>query len=224
MGDVGEDDLETIRGILADVQLGQFFPRIRDDLQVTRLSHFDYVRPEDLENIGLGKPAARRLLETVKKKRSATWRRNLVSKILSTGTSPSGKNKNAAAASDIQNSSLTCLIQEKDLTQGRKLGDGSFGVVRSGEWVTSSGKVKEVAVKILKQDVIHVPGALDDFIREVQAMHQLSHPNLIQLFGIVLCNPLMMVTELAPLGSLLDYLRKQNSQVPITFNDLVLFV
>ncbi|XP_066973940.1 uncharacterized protein Ack isoform X1 [Macrobrachium rosenbergii] len=216
MGDVGEDDLETIRGILADVQLAQFFTRIRDDLQVTRLSHFDYVRPEDLENIGLGKPAARRLLETVKKKRSAAWRKNLVSKILSTGTSPSGKSKSAAAASDIQNSSLTCLIQEKDLTQGRKLGDGSFGVVRSGEWVTPSGKVKEVAVKILKQDVLHVPGALDDFIREVQAMHQLSHPNLIQLFGIVLSNPLMMVTELAPLGSLLDYLRKQNCQVPIT--------
>ncbi|KAK7071910.1 ATP binding [Halocaridina rubra] len=216
MGDVGEDELEIIRGILVDVQLAQFFTRIRDDLQVTRLSHFDYVRPEDLENIGLGKPAARRLLESIKKKRLATWRRNLVSKILPSSSSPLGRTKSSTAANDSTNSGLTCLIQEKDLTQGRKLGDGSFGVVRSGEWTTPNGQMKQVAVKILKQDVLHVPGALDDFIREVQAMHQLSHPNLIQLYGIVLSNPLMMVTEIAPLGSLLDYLRKQSCHVPIT--------
>ncbi|XP_063610414.1 putative uncharacterized protein DDB_G0271606 isoform X2 [Penaeus indicus] len=217
MGDVGEDDLEVIRTILVEVQLAQFFTRIRDDLQVTRLSHFEYVHAEDLERIGLGKPAARRLLETVKKKRAAAWRKNLVSKILSTGGSPSSKHRSPPSrTNDTLPSSLTCLIQEKDIVQGRKLGDGSFGVVRSGEWTTSNGQMKEVAVKILKQDVIHVPGALDDFIREVQAMHQLSHPNLIQLFGIVLSNPLMMVTEIAPLGSLLDHLRKQAAHVPIT--------
>lgn len=216
MGDVGEDELEVIRGILVEVQLAQFFTRIRDDLQVTRLNHFDYVRGEDLERIGLGKPAARRLLETVKKKRSTTWRKNLVSKLLSTGSSTLTKNKSFPVTDESQMSGLTCLIQEKDLAQGRKIGDGSFGVVRSGEWTTSSGKMKVVAVKILKQDVINVPGALDDFIREVQAMHQLSHPNLIKLFGIVLSNPLMMVTELAPLGSLLDHLRKQLSRVSIT--------
>lgn len=34
MGDVGEDDLEVIRTILVEVQLAQFFTRIRDDLQV----------------------------------------------------------------------------------------------------------------------------------------------------------------------------------------------
>ncbi|XP_069972153.1 activated Cdc42 kinase Ack, partial [Penaeus vannamei] len=217
MGDVGEDDLEVIRTILVEVQLAQFFTRIRDDLQVTRLSHFEYVHTEDLERIGLGKPAARRLLETVKKKRAAAWRKNLVSKILSTGGSPSSKHRSPPSrTNDTLPSSLTCLIQEKDIVQGRKLGDGSFGVVRSGEWTTANGQIKEVAVKILKQDVIHVPGALDDFIREVQAMHQLSHPNLIQLFGIVLSNPLMMVTEIAPLGSLLDHLRKQAAHVPIT--------
>ncbi|XP_071543450.1 uncharacterized protein Ack isoform X2 [Panulirus ornatus] len=216
MGDVGEDDLEVIRGILVEVQLAQFFSRIRDDLQVTRLSHFDYVHADDLERIGLGKPAARRLLETVKKKRSAAWRRNLVSKFLSAGSSTLNKNKATFVGDESQTSGLTCLIQEKDLVQGRKIGDGSFGVVRRGEWTTSSNHIKEVAVKILKQDVIHVPGALDDFIREVQAMHQLSHPNLIKLFGIVLSNPLMMVTELAPLGSLLDHLHKQVAHVSVT--------
>ncbi|KAG7170612.1 Activated CDC42 kinase 1-like 1 [Homarus americanus] len=185
MGDVSEDDLEVIRSILVEVQLAQFFTRIRDDLQVTKLSHFEYVHTEDLERIGLGKPAARRLLESVKKKRSAAWRRNLVSKILSTGSSTLSKNKSLPVVDESQMSSLTCLIQEKDLVQGRKLGDGSFGVVRSGEWTTSSGQVKEVCI-------------------------------VNRLFGIVLCNPLMMVTELAPLGSLLDHLHKQLNQVSVT--------
>lgn len=36
---------------------------------VFRLSHFDYVKPEDLEKIGMGKPAVRRLLDAVKKKK-----------------------------------------------------------------------------------------------------------------------------------------------------------
>ena len=35
--------------------------------------------------------------------------------------------------------SLTCLINEKDLFLYGKLGDGSFGVVRKGDWTTPSG-------------------------------------------------------------------------------------
>lgn len=39
------------------------------------------------------------------------------------------------------NQSLTCLISEIDLTFYEKLGDGSFGVVRRGDWQSPSGKV-----------------------------------------------------------------------------------
>lgn len=36
-----------------------------------------------------------------------------------------------------------------------------------------------------------------------------------RLYGITLGKPLMMVTELAPLGALLDYLRKQLNQISV---------
>lgn len=36
--------------------------------------------------------------------------------------------------------SLTCLVRERDLSIFEKLGDGSFGVVRRGEWCTPAGK------------------------------------------------------------------------------------
>ncbi|KAI4461260.1 tyrosine-protein kinase [Holotrichia oblita] len=138
---MSEDGTEWLYELLQDIQLMQFLIPIRDDLQITRLEHFDYVRPEDLEKIGLSKP---------------------------------------------------------------------------GEWCSPNGRTIAVAVKILKADALSHPGVLDDFIREVQAMHVLSHPNLIRLYGVVLTQPMMMVTELAPLGSLLDYLRKQCQQTPVT--------
>lgn len=40
-----------------------------------------------------------------------------------------------------QPASLTCLISERDLTLFEKLGDGSFGVVKRGEWQAPSGRV-----------------------------------------------------------------------------------
>ena len=51
-----------------------------------------------------------------------------------------------------------------------------------------------VAVKILKNDVLSQPGAFEDFVKEVNAMHILDHPNLIRLYGVVLTSPLMMVS------------------------------
>jgi len=73
-----------------------------------------------LENIGISKPAARRLLEAVKKRKGAE-RRNKILSILggtqankhSTGT----LKKNASTTQLAQPSalSLTCLILEKDV-------------------------------------------------------------------------------------------------------------
>lgn len=51
-----------------------------------------------------------------------------------------------------------------------------------------------VAVKCLKTDVLSQPEALDDFIREVNAMHSLDHCNLIRLYGVVLSPPMKMVS------------------------------
>ncbi|XP_015418083.1 PREDICTED: activated CDC42 kinase 1 isoform X8 [Myotis davidii] len=207
--------------LLSEVQLQQYFLRLRDDLNVTRLSHFEYVKNEDLEKIGMGRPGQRRLWEAVKRRKAMCKRKSWMSKVFSgkrleaefpphhsqsafpkTSPTPGGP----AGEGPLQ--SLTCLIGEKDLRLFEKLGDGSFGVVRRGEWDAPSGKTVSVAVKCLKPDVLSQPEAMDDFIREVNAMHSLDHRNLIRLYGVVLTPPMKMVTELAPLGSLLDRLRK----------------
>lgn len=216
-GDGGLSETAWLEDLLREVQLEQFLERIRDDLQVTRLAHFDYVLPDDLERCGLGKPAIRRLMEAVRKKKAHQWRKNILSKLIGGGKQPSSKKQLQQQQQHAQPGALTCLIHEKDITLGLKLGDGSFGVVRRGEWSASpTGKVLPVAVKVLKSDNLTQPGIIDDFFREVQAMHALDHSNLVRLYGVVLSQPMMMITELAERGSLLDTLRKQCRHTSLT--------
>ncbi|XP_060920383.1 activated CDC42 kinase 1 isoform X2 [Labrus mixtus] len=219
-----EEGTEWLLELLTDVQLQQYFLRIRDELNVTRLSHFDYVKNEDLEKIGMGRPGQRRLWEAVKRRRALYKRKSWMSKVFpvkrpdadpqqpipqgpgASSSTPTGNSDSAA--------SLTCLIRESELQLFERLGDGTFGVVRRGEWTGPNGRVLTVAVKCLKAGVLDSDG-LDDFIREVNAMHSLSHQNLIRLYGIVLTQPMKMVAELAPLGSLLDRMRKRQGHILI---------
>jgi hypothetical protein len=201
--------------LLSEIELDQFYTAIKDELQISRLAHFDYVHADDLAKIGLSKPRIRQLLDHVKKKKTQQWRKNILSKLIGGGKQinhqPSVKKSSIEAATSVAKNqpsqALTCLIHEKDITLSIKLGDGSFGVVKRGEWDTQNGSIP-VAVKVLKADTLS-PHVFEDFFKEVQSMHMLDHPNLIRLFGVVLSQPMMMVTELAENGSLLDFLRKQ---------------
>uniref|UniRef100_A0A6Q2WYU9 Activated CDC42 kinase 1 n=1 Tax=Esox lucius TaxID=8010 RepID=A0A6Q2WYU9_ESOLU len=207
---MAEEGTEWLIDLLTDVQLQQYFLRIRDELNVTRLSHFDYVKNEDLEKIGMGRPGQRRLWEAVKRRRALYKRKSWMSKVQHT--------VRLTPSTDVPSSgaSLTCLIREAELQLCERLGDGTFGVVRRGEWTGPTGQVLSVAVKCLKTDSVLETEGLDDFIREVNAMHSLNHQNLIRLYGVVLTHPMKMVTELAPLGSLLDRLRKRQGHILIS--------
>lgn len=51
-----------------------------------------------------------------------------------------GKRASPPPLEEGQQQALTCLISEQDLVLFEKLGDGSFGVVRRGEWCSPTGK------------------------------------------------------------------------------------
>ncbi|CAF2640487.1 unnamed protein product [Rotaria sp. Silwood2] len=176
-----EDGLHRVIEILSETDLSAYLSRIRDDLQVTKLSHFEYVQTSDLERIGLSKPAIRRLFAAVKRKQRSNAKKNSNTPLVSSS------------------STTSCLISPSSLQLSITLGSGHYGIVREGLW-----NGLPVAVKIL-----HGCNAVSDFVREANAMHTLSHRYLIHLHGIVLSEPLMMVTELAPLGSLLSRLRSE---------------
>lgn len=205
--------------ILQNVQLEQFYLPIRDQLQITRLAHFDYVHAEDLEKLGISKPGVRRLFDAVRKKKLQLWNRKFWNKLFGSSSSSVSKEKTDVAVRTSQaDSRTTCIILEKDIILHSEIGNGSFGVVKRGEWRVSEhpSQTVPVAVKVLKADAFSQPGVYDDFRREVEAMHSLKHPNLIKLHGVVF-HPLMMVCELAAMGSLLDYIVAQNGKVSLNY-------
>lgn len=111
---MSDEGIEWLYDLLQDVQLTQFLAPIRDDLQITRLDHFDYVQPEDLEKVGLSKPGIRRLLDSVKKRKAQQWKRNILARIMPTTGKQTGSKK-GGGNEDGMATSLTCLIQEKDV-------------------------------------------------------------------------------------------------------------
>ncbi|XP_015275798.1 PREDICTED: non-receptor tyrosine-protein kinase TNK1 [Gekko japonicus] len=206
-----DDGTEWLLQLLTEIQLEQFYSKIRNELHVTRPGHFDYVRPSDLDRIGMGRPGQRRLEDALKRRkppgqRPISW----VYKMFTGGKSPENEEAPACQPSTPRTDpdvSLKCLISEWDLALRERLGDGCFGVVHRAEWNTPGGTTIPVAVKSLRSDISSDPGALIDFLNEVNAMCCLNHPNLLRLHGVVLTQPLKMVTELAALGSLYDHLR-----------------
>lgn len=86
---------------LASIQLESFLPILKEKLQITRVSHFDYVKAKDLEKIGMSKPAIRRLLDAISRNkklqmptRSAPAPPNLSKSTLPLATKPLTSNNN----------------------------------------------------------------------------------------------------------------------------------
>ncbi|XP_026986652.1 non-receptor tyrosine-protein kinase TNK1 isoform X6 [Sagmatias obliquidens] len=129
--------------LLQDVQLAQFYRPILEELNVTRPEHFDFVRPEDLDGVGMGRPAQRRLAEALKRHRSGLKSKNWVYKILG-GFAPGQKETTPPSDSlpslPEPDGGLKCLIPDRAVCRGELLGSGCFGVVHRGLWTLPSGK------------------------------------------------------------------------------------
>ncbi|XP_048511813.1 tyrosine-protein kinase Btk29A isoform X3 [Athalia rosae] len=97
-------------------------------------------------------------------------------------------------------------IDHTELHLFEELGSGQFGVVQRGKW---RGSI-DVAVKMMKEGTM----SEDDFIEEAKVMTKLQHQNLVQLYGV--CSkhrPIYIVTEYMRHGSLLNYLRRNETSL-----------
>ncbi|XP_053067785.1 non-receptor tyrosine-protein kinase TNK1 isoform X2 [Acinonyx jubatus] len=120
---------------------------------------------------------------------------------------------------------LKCLIPDGAVCRGELLGSGCFGVVHRGLWTLPSGQSVPVAVKSLRVGPEGPVGTeLGDFLREVSIMMNLEHPHVLRLHGLVLGQPLQMVMELAPLGSLHARLTAPAPTPPLPVALLCLFL
>ncbi|CAI9097824.1 OLC1v1034323C2 [Oldenlandia corymbosa var. corymbosa] len=98
-------------------------------------------------------------------------------------------------------------IPWSDLVLKEKIGAGSFGTVHRADWNGC-----DVAVKILMEQDFHAE-RYNEFIREVQIMKRLRHPNIVLFMGAVTKPPnLSIVTEYLSRGSLYRLLHKPGAR------------
>jgi tyrosine-protein kinase len=96
-------------------------------------------------------------------------------------------------------------IPRESIQLTQVIGEGEFGNVYQGIYMSDDGTQREVAVKALSKDNIE-PGQNEEFIREARIMMSLDHQCIVQLVGVSHGPPILMVLELVHLGSMLDYL------------------
>eukprot|EP00731_Ephydatia_muelleri_P029400 Em0020g1044a len=94
-------------------------------------------------------------------------------------------------------------VHRDDLSITSVLGSGNFGTVYKGMWTFSGGQLN-VAIKMLKD------GASEEdkvkFLQEAAIMGQLSHLNVVKMYGVVtMGDPLVMALELMARGDLRNF-------------------
>ncbi|CAJ0591726.1 unnamed protein product [Cylicocyclus nassatus] len=100
-------------------------------------------------------------------------------------------------------------LYHEQIVLGRLLGHGEFGEVFQGTFTIGLfSKPIEVAVKTLKEGSLSSDDRVT-FLREANVMLKLQHKHIIRLYGVATQKePIMIVMELAPGGSLLEKIRK----------------
>ncbi|CAH1394458.1 unnamed protein product [Nezara viridula] len=104
------------------------------------------------------------------------------------------------------------IIKEAEMRRGGVLGYGAFGTVYKGVWVPEGESVKiPVAIKVLRERT--GANTSKEFLDEAYIMASVEHQNLLQLLGVCMTHEMMLVTQLMPLGCLLDYVRNHKDRI-----------
>ncbi|XP_029450598.1 receptor tyrosine-protein kinase erbB-3 [Rhinatrema bivittatum] len=106
------------------------------------------------------------------------------------------------------------IFKETELKKMKVLGSGVFGTVHKGVWIPEGDSVKiPVSIKLIQDwsgsQTFH---SVTD---QMLAMGSLDHACIVRLVGICPGTQLQLVTELLPMGSLLEYVRKNKESTQI---------
>lgn len=99
-------------------------------------------------------------------------------------------------------------IPRERLVFVKLIGEGEFASVYEGTYMKKSGELLRVAIKTLRNETNR-----EEFIRESQVMVKLNHHCIVKLIGLSIDPQLLMVQELVPLGSILQYIYKHHDNI-----------
>uniref|UniRef100_A0A672T3N4 Focal adhesion kinase 1 n=1 Tax=Sinocyclocheilus grahami TaxID=75366 RepID=A0A672T3N4_SINGR len=110
-------------------------------------------------------------------------------------------------------------IQRDRIELGRCIGEGQFGDVHQGVYISPENPSLTVAIKTCKNCTSD--SVREKFLQEALTMRQFDHPHIVKLIGIITENPVWIIMELCTLGELRSFLqiRKYN----LDLSTLILF-
>ncbi|XP_066140981.1 activated Cdc42 kinase-like [Euwallacea fornicatus] len=215
--EIGNSSMKKGPGLyefLVEAELQHYFNSFKNTLKIAHPSQFKFTADSDLLEIGMSKPEIRRLRKYYEKH----FPHNYLSKFKKLLTHKKQENTVADANLLLNTDTLTMskspkvsskhIIPAASITINKELGMGEFGVVQQGVWCNEGERI-QVAIKCLSRD--RMQSNMVEFLKEASIMHNIDHPNIVRFFGVVLPNiegSLMLVTELAPLRSLLECLKE----------------
>ncbi|XP_044148715.1 focal adhesion kinase 1 isoform X4 [Bufo gargarizans] len=101
-------------------------------------------------------------------------------------------------------------IQRDRIELGRCIGEGQFGDVHQGVFMSPENPALSVAIKTCKNCTSD--SVREKFLQEALTMRQFDHPHIVKLIGVITENPVWIIMELCTLGELRSFLqvRKYN--------------
>ncbi|XP_056004776.1 activated Cdc42 kinase-like isoform X4 [Ostrea edulis] len=221
--------VRDLHDFLEEAELLHYYSALCNQLRITAVPQLKYVEEEDLAGIGMSRPEMRRLKKMYKKecphgalgkikKDTLALVNTLNSKVTSKVailTRSDGPNRTLSPSPPEQRSRPSSyivspgrqIIPAESIHINKSLGEGEFGVVQQGIWTTERGEKVQVALKCLSKE--RMENGTQEFLKEAAIMQTIDHENICAMFGVVIDkdDTLILVTELAPMRSLLECLK-----------------
>lgn len=198
---------------LLEAELSSYYDALRNDLKVSSVGQLKYVEEDDLSHLGMSRPEQRRLRKYFNKYFPQTYLRKIKQMILPKTRDDADQSSVLLleSSSDHKGGSVKVpskhIIPADSIVINKELGVGEFGVVQQGVWTNEEGDRIQVAIKCLSKE--QMQNNPMEFLKEAAIMHTIDHEHIVRLYGVVLDTvSLMLVTELAPLRSLLECLKE----------------
>ncbi|XP_068094525.1 focal adhesion kinase 1 [Hyperolius riggenbachi] len=96
-------------------------------------------------------------------------------------------------------------IQRDRIELGRCIGEGQFGDVHQGVYMSPENPAMAVAIKTCKNSTSD--SVREKFLQEALTMRQFDHPHIVKLIGVITENPVWIIMELCTLGELRSFLQ-----------------
>ncbi|XP_021798632.1 focal adhesion kinase 1 isoform X39 [Papio anubis] len=96
-------------------------------------------------------------------------------------------------------------IQRERIELGRCIGEGQFGDVHQGIYMSPENPALAVAIKTCKNCTSD--SVREKFLQEALTMRQFDHPHIVKLIGVITENPVWIIMELCTLGELRSFLQ-----------------